>query len=198
METRVRHSSQAYSVTPGEAGGVGPSTFGDDDSAGAPVVPDDIDAAIPDAVDSADAPTPDDAGGVGSSTTGDDDPADAPVTPDDADPVISGADAPICDGNQVTPGADALMIPDADAPIVPDADGPAVPGDASRESGWHLRALLGLLIIMFPSSETRHWSFSMWAKSTHVAGRSAPDAPLSRVLSKVSPTLGLSLVLVIS
>ena len=82
----------------------------------------------------------------------------------------------------MTPGTgDALMIP----------------GDAAPRGGWHLRILEGGVITQF-YSETRNRSLSGYAKSTHVAGGSAPDAPLACGLSNVSSTLGLEIVLAAS
>ena len=68
------------------------------------------------------------------------------------------------------------MIPDADA-------------SATRD---------GIFSTLYSSSFARNGSLSMWAKSTDVAERSTPDFPLACVLLKVSPALGLGLVVAVS
>ena len=99
-----RRSSRAAGTTPGGADVDDPSTPGDDDTtdtpvvldgddpatpydavapAGAPVIQDNVDPAIPDAV--------------------------APASSGDGDSVVPGADAPKCDGDPVMPSADASM-----------------------------------------------------------------------------------------
>lgn len=50
----------------------------------------------------------------------------------------------------------------------------------------------------FSSCEARSGSLSVWVKTTHVAGGSAPDAPLSCVLSKVYSKIGLGIALAVS
>ena len=72
----------------------------------------------------------------------------------------------------------------ADAPMIPDAD-----ASATRD---------GILSTLYSSSFARNGSLSMWAKSTDVAERSTPDFPLACVLLKVSPPLGLGLVVAVS
>lgn len=110
VEARVRHNSQEPGATPGGAGGVGPSTPGVDNSADAPVMPDDIDSA-----------TPYDYVG----------PADTPVIQGHGDAVTPRAGAPkMCDGDPVTPGAHA--------PTIPDSDVSAIPDDTAPLSRWHI------------------------------------------------------------
>ena len=157
---------KAAGAFPGEARGVGPSTCGDHDSAYAPMMPDGVDpATLYGTVDPADAPVIPDC--VDPPILDGVDPSDAPVILDDVDPMIPGADASICNGDPVTPGADAPMIPGADAL--------AIPGDAAPGGGRSLDALLGILITLFSSSETRNGSLSKWisivAGEIHVRGR---------------------------
>ena len=131
-------------------------------------MPDDIDPVIPyDAVDL----------------------SDAPVIHNDVDAMIPGADAPISDGDQETAGSNA--------PIIPGVDAQMIPYDAGPGRGWHVDTLLGSLITLFSSFEILNGYVSVRAKSTHVAGGSALDAPCTRVLSKVSTMLGLGFVLAI-
>ena len=86
----------------------------------------------------------------------------------------------------------------ADAPMITDADASTTPGDAAPGSGWHLGASMGILSALYSSSKARNESVSMRAKSTDISEGSTPDAPLAYVLSKVSPTLGLGLLVAVS
>ena len=53
------------------------------------------------------------------------------------------------------PAADAPMTPGADAPMIPDADVQAIPVDAVPGSGWHLGAILEILITLISSAGTK-------------------------------------------
>ena len=124
-------------------------------------------------------------------------PADTPVIQHEVSPVIPDAVAPMCDGDpdDVAPKIsceDALNIP---APIIPV---PAIPGDADPRSGRRLSISLRIFITRFSSSEIRNGSLSVHVKFTHVVGGVVLDAPVACLLSKVSSTLGLGLVLVVS
>ena len=114
-----------------------------------PAAPDGDDPRMPDDVDPA---TPYDTPVI---------PDYTPVIPDVVDPVVPAADAPMTQG--------------ADVPMTPDPSAWEIPGDTAPRNGWHLGVFLGVLITQVSSSETRNGSLSMYAKSTLVAGESAPD-----------------------
>lgn len=67
--------------------------------------------------------------------------------------------------------------------MIPDVDVPPTPDDVARGNGCHIGVSLEILNTLFPSSEALNGSLSVSAKSMHVAGGSAPGAPLAFMLS---------------
>lgn len=130
-----------------------------------------------------------------------------PLTPGNDGPTALGCDAldiPSAipaqlfpsDGNMVIP---AQVIPDAEAPVIPDVAAAMVPYDDDPTSGWHLVALVGVLIALSPPRG--HKWVSVCVSIIHKCGRPdefTPDTPLVGALLSESSTLDIGQVLVVT